>query len=359
MLARALLCLALLPGSVQTATAQTGGEGELQPVVVAAARMVDFVDRVEALGTTRSNETVRVTANVTEKLTAIHFDDGQQVEAGAILATLDKAEEEAELQAAQAILAERRFAFERAQQLESRQFASVAILDERRAAVHESEATISAIRARIEDRIIRAPFSGVVGLRNISVGALVEPGVLITTLDDLSVMKVDFTVPATYLATLRPGLPIVAQTNAFGSRPFEGEIKSIDTHVDPVTRAVVVRAVVPNPDGLLRPGLLMSVELLKSPRRSIAIPEEALIPQGARAYVYIVEEANDNTVVQREVMVGTRRPGEVEILEGLSEGEKIITQGTMLVRPGQRVRIRAEQQEVHPPQSSVPSVGEG
>jgi len=355
-LAAVLLCLAPLPQHAHTAAAQTPGEGELQPVVVAVARSADFVDRVEALGTTRANETVRVTANVTEKVAAIHFDDGQQIEAGALLVTLEKAEEEADLKAAEAILAERRLAFERAQQLESRQFTSVATLDERRAAVRESEAALGAIRARIEDRIIRAPFAGVIGLRNISVGALVEPGDLITTLDDLSVIKVDFAVPATYLAALKPGLPIVAKTPAFGTAAFEGEVRSIATQVDPVTRSIMVRALLPNSDGLLRPGLLMSIELLKNPRRAILVPEEALVPQGSQSFVFVVDEANDNTVVRREVAVGARRPGEVEILEGLSEGEKVITQGTLLVRPGQRVTILAVVEEARRPPSSEPAI---
>ena len=345
----ALLCLALATGAVRPAIAQSQGQGELQPVVVAVARKTDFVDRIEALGTTRANETVRVTANVTEKIAGIHFDDGQQVEAGALLVTLDKAEEEADLKAAEAILAERRLAFERAQQLESRQFTSVATLDERRAAVRESEATIGAIKARIEDRVIRAPFAGVVGLRNVSVGALVEPGDLITTLDDLDTIKLDFAVPSTYLATLRPGLPIIARTEAYGAQTFKGEVRSIDSQVDPVTRAVVARALLPNADKLLRPGLLMSVELLKNPRRSIVIPEEALVPEGQHNFVLVVDEGDGNKVVRREVERGGRRPGEVEIISGLAEGEKVITQGTLLVRPGQRVTITAVVEEASAP----------
>ena len=223
-----LLALAVaLPAAAQ-------GQGDAPvPVIVAPAVRGEMVDRVEALGTTRANESVRVTASVTEIVQELRFDDGQVVEAGAVLVVLDKAEEEADLRAAEAILAERRLAFERAQELESRQFAATAQLDERRAALLEAEAAIEAVRARIANRVIRAPFRGVVGLRDISPGALVEPGDLITTLDDLSVIKLDFAVPAVYLPTLRRGLPIVAKASAFGGREFTGEVSSIGSRVDP------------------------------------------------------------------------------------------------------------------------------
>jgi|APTNR8051073442_1049403.scaffolds.fasta_scaffold05300_2 membrane fusion protein (multidrug efflux system) len=323
-------------------------------VIVAPARQTAFVDRIEALGTTRANETVQITSNVTEKVADIRFDDGQRVAAGDILVVLTKSEEVADLGAAEAVLEERRVAYERAQKLESMNFASTATLDERRAALRGAEANITMIQSHIDDRVIEAPFGGVVGLRNISVGALVEPGDLITTLDDLSVIKLDFSVPATYLAELQPGLKIVATSSAFGSRPFDGEVQSVDSRVDPVTRSIVARAVLPNDDGVLRPGLLMTVTLLKQPRTAILVPEEALIPQGRQNYVLVVDEdgegagVDSGTVVRREVTIGSRQKGDVEIRDGLDVGEKVVTHGTMLVRPGQRVTIRAVEETDQP-----------
>ncbi len=311
------------------------------PVVVAPARIVDFVDRVEALGTTRADESVQIAANVTEIVREIHFEDGQSVAAGDILVVLNKAEQEADLKAAEAILSARRLALARSRQLEQRQFAPTAQLDDRAAAVEEAEALIESIKARIADRIIRAPFDGVVGLRNISVGTLVTPGDVITTLDDVRTIKLDFSVPAIYLANLRPGLPIVATTPALDNRPLAGEIRSVDTRVDPVTRSLTARAILPNPDGALKPGLLVTVELLKNPRRALIVPEEALIARGRRTYVRVVDEAAETRVVEKEVAIGNRRPGEVEIVTGLGEGEKVITHGALNVRPGQRVTISA------------------
>jgi membrane fusion protein, multidrug efflux system len=351
------LVAAAAPG--QPARAQQAAQEEARGVIVAPARLSEFADRIEALGTTRANETVRLSSSVTGTIREINFDDGQEVAAGDILVVLEKAEEEAQLNAARAVLAERRLAFDRARQLEREQYATTAQLEERRAAMQEAEAQIDVIKARMADRTIRAPFSGLVGLRDISVGALVAPGDLITTLDDLSVIKLDFAVPATYLRILRPGLPVTAKASAFGNEPFSGELRSVGTQVDPVTRSVVARALVPNPDGTLRPGLLMSVELLKNPRQALVIPEGALIPRGRSNTVLVVDEAAGGTAVRREVAIGARRPGEVEILSGLSEGENVITHGTMSVRPGQTVTIMTVQEYEQPLRDMLSHVGGG
>lgn len=353
----AALVAAAIPGP--SARAQQAAEEEARGVIVAPARVAEFADRIEALGTTRANETVRLSTSVTGKIREINFDDGQQVAEGDILVVLDTAEEEAQLKAAQAVLAERRLAFDRSRRLESEQFATTAQLEERRAAMQEAEAQIEAIKARIADRTIRAPFSGLVGLRNISVGALVAPGDLITTLDDLSVIKLDFSIPATYLRILRPGLPVVAKASAFENEPFSGALRSVGTQVDPVSRSVVVRALVPNPDGTLRPGLLMTVELFKNPRQALVIPEGALIPRGQSNSVLVVDEAAGGKAVRREVVIGARRLGEVEILNGLSEGEKVITHGTMSVRPGQAVTIMTVQEQEQPLRDMLSRVGGG
>ncbi len=349
------LVAAAAPG--HPARAQQSAEEEAQSVIVAPVRLAEFADRIEALGTTRANETVRLSTTVTGKIREINFDDGQEVAAGDILVVLDIAEEEAQLRAAQAILAERRLAFDRSRQLEREQYATTAQLEERRAAMQEAEAQIEVIEARIADRTIRAPFTGLVGLRDISIGALVAPGDLITTLDDLSVIKLDFSVPATYLRVLRAGLPVVAKASALGNEPFSGELRSVDTQVDPVTRSVVARALVPNPDGFLRPGLLMTVELLKNPRQALVIPEGALIPHGRSNTVLVVDDGGK--AVRREVVIGARRPGEVEIVSGLSEDENVITHGTMSVRAGQAVTIMTVQEQEQPLRDMLSRVGGG
>ncbi len=312
------------------------------PVIVKAVVNDRFVDRVEALGTLRANETVVLTATVSEIVTEVHFEDGQRVSAGTILVEMTDEEEQALIEEERSTLTEAQKQYDRLRPLVERGAASTSLLDQRRREYDSAKARLRAIESRLRDRLIIAPFAGVVGLRDVSVGALIEPGDVITTLDDDSVMKLDFTVPSIYLASLTTGLPIVATSPAFAGRRFEGTVASIDSRIDPVTRAIVVRAILPNPERLLKPGLLMSVELLKNPRDALVIPEEALIPTGRDNHVLVVDPSADPTVAQRrQVIIGSRRPGEVEIVEGLEAGELVVVDGTVRARPGQPVTIVA------------------
>ena len=311
------------------------------PVFVTETKLATIEDRIEALGTLRANESVELTASVTEIVTAINFDDGDRIKAGQVLVQMTNDEEQAQLREARVTVDEAKRQYERIKSLRAQQSASESQLDEQQRVWEANRARLAAIESRLADRLLRAPFAGVVGLRNVSIGALVEPGDIITTLDDDSVMKLDFSVPATYLAALEPGMSATAITRAWQGQLFEGRVKSIDSRVDPVTRTVIVRALLPNPDHALRPGMLMQVELQSQRREAIIIPEECLVAQGQKQFVYVVDRA-DNKVERREVRIGTRRPGEVEIIEGLVVGEQVITDGTLKVRPGNKVSIRAK-----------------
>jgi membrane fusion protein (multidrug efflux system) len=324
---------AAVPGAPPT------GEAKPIPVIVSEVRADRFVDRVEALGTLKANESVGLTANVTETVSAIHFDDGERVDAGQILVEMTSAEEHALLEEALARVAEAERQYERVKSLVAQGSASESLLDERKRDLDTARALLVAIESRLADRLIKAPFGGLLGLRNISPGALVEPGDLISTLDDDGVMKLDFSVPSVFLPDLRPGLGIVARARAFGDRLFEGEIRSVDSRVDPVTRSIQVRALIPNPERTLKPGLLMRVELLRNPREALVIPEAALLHQGQSHFVMLVGE--DGAAERRQIRIGARRPGEVEVLEGLAVGDRVITHGNDKVRPGQQVTIRA------------------
>ena len=309
------------------------------PVIVSEVRVDRFVDRAEALGTLKANESVSVTANVTETVSAIHFDDGQRVEAGRVLVEMTSAEEHALLEEARARVAEAERQYARVKSLVAQRSASESLLDERKRDLDTARALLVAIESRLADRLLKAPFAGVLGLRNISPGALVEPGDLITTLDDDSVMKLDFAVSSVFLPDLQPGLGIAARARAYGDRSFQGEIRSIDSRVDPVTRSIQVRALIPNPDRTLKPGVLMQVELLRNPRDALVIPEAALLHQGHDHFVMVVGEGEK--AERRQVRIGARRPGEVEIVEGLAAGERVVTHGHDKVRPGQSVLVRA------------------
>ena len=313
-------------------------------VIIATVKMQSMHDRVEALGTLRANESVEITAAVTDTITAVNFTDGQAVRAGDILVEMTSAEEHAQREEELSRRDEARKQYERVAPLVERGAAARSLLDQRERELATAEARLLAIESRLADRLITAPFSGVVGLRNISPGALVEPGDPITTLDDTGVMKLDFTVPSVHLATLVPGTPIVAVTPAYPDERFKGTIASIDSRVDPLTRALLVRALLDNPEGRLKPGLLMSVEIRKNERQAVMVPEEALIPTGESNVVLVVVDTGTDPPVaeRREVRIGGRRVGEVEILQGVQPGEQVITHGTLKVRPGQPVSILGE-----------------
>jgi membrane fusion protein (multidrug efflux system) len=312
------------------------------PVIVKMAETGRFVDRVEALGTLRATESVALTATVAETVTAVHFEDGQRVEKGTILVEMTNEEEHAQIEAELSTLREAKKQYERLQPLVARGAASISLQDQRRREYQTAKARLRALESRLKDRLVVAPFSGVLGFRNVSIGTLIEPGDIVTTLDDDSVMKLDFTVPAIYLAALRKGLPIEAVTPAFPNRVFEGTVAAIDSRVDPVTRAITVRAELPNTDFVLKPGLLMTVNLLKNARDVLLIPEEALIPSGRENAVLIVDRTVDPPVARRKtVSIGSRRPGTVEIVSGLSPGAFVVVDGTQRAKHGQPVSIIA------------------
>lgn len=329
---------------------KAGGKGVVRPptpVFIAETRLDDFVDQVEALGTLRANETVTLTATVTEMVTAVNFEDGQRVKAGDLLLAMKTSEEEAELAAETSTMEEAKRQVDRLRSLVRAGASSEALLDQRQREYQTARARMDAIKSRISDRRIIAPFSGIVGLRNISAGAVLQPGMTITTLDDDSVMKLDFSVPAVFMTTLRPGLSIVATAAPFGERKFKGEVYSVNSQIDPVTRAIMARALIPNEEQLLRPGLLMSVILLKNPRKALVIPETAIVPEGQRFFVFTIAKDDKGGDIARKIPVeiGTRRPGEVEILQGLEVGTPVITHGTLKVNDASPVLIQAKERK--------------
>jgi len=329
-------------GLVTALSVTTALAAKTVPVIVAEVRTVDFVDEVEALGTLRANESIGLTASVTETVTALHFDDGDRVTAGQTLVEMTNTEEQAQLREARALEREAASQYRRVQSLATQGTAAKSLLDERNREWKTARARLVAIESRLSDRLLKAPFSGVMGLRNISVGALVEPGDLIATLDDDSILKLDLSVPSVHLATLRPGIAVVATTRAYGNRVFRGTVRTIDSRVDPVTRSVIARVLLPNEERLLKPGMLMQVNLQKNGRETMVIPESALMPRGRQQFVLVAEPAEAGHLARRQqVEIGTRRPGEVEILGGLQEGDLVITHGTIKVRPGQAVTVKA------------------
>lgn len=300
-------------------------------VVTAAAKVEPMGIDIEAVGTTRANESVEVTSKASNVVTAIRFNEGDEVKQGQVLVEMDDEQARAALAEAEASLARSRSQYDRARDLQSRQAMSMADLEQVEASLKADEARVAAARARLADTVIRASFNGRTGFRHVSVGSFVSPGTVITTLDDTSVIKLDFTVPETYLFVLRRGLPITASTTGLPDRKFTGVVTNLESRVDPVTRSITVRAELPNPEGLLRQGMFMTVNLQGEVQPTLLVPEEAIVPERGRIYVFVV---SNKVVEQREVRIGKRRPGDVEIVEGLREGERVVIEGTQNVRHG-------------------------
>lgn len=331
----------LVYATTLSANAQQNQQAEV-PVYVAPVVQSEFVDTVEALGTLKANENVSLAATVTELVTAVNFTDGQRVITGDVLIQMDDTEEIALLEEEQSRVDEAQRQVDRFKPLISRGSVSELTYDQSVGALSAAKARLRAVQSRIDQRKIVAPFDGVVGLRNTSVGALLQPGSVVTTIDDDSVMNLDFAVPEVFLQSLVPGLKISATTSAFPDRTYIGEVASVSTRVDPITRSIVVRARIDNADRSLKPGLLMRVTLKRSPRQANVLQEEGIIADGRRNFVLVAVEKDGQIIAERrEVQIGARRKGEVEILEGLVSGDLVVTHGTLKARDGSALNVLA------------------
>jgi len=311
-----------------------GAWGSAAKVVTQRIELQPLVDEIEALGTARANESVEIRPRISSLITRILFEEGQFVEHGDPLVELENSEIVAGLALAEASLSESRSLYNRSKELESTQAISASNLEALFAQVKVDEANVEAARAKLSHTRVRAPFSGRIGLRRVSPGSFVDTDTVITTLDDVSVIKLDFSVPETFVNVVRQGMTIIAHSLVFPDRDFNGTVASIDTRLDPVSRAVEVRAVIPNEDGLLKPGMFMTVDLQRDRGDVLMAPEQAIVPEGSRQYVYVV---TDGLAEKRQVLLGRRIPGYVVVSDGLSAGETVVTEGTHKIRDGAQV----------------------
>lgn len=347
--ARAILGLIILLGVIGVAYAymlpqsepdQRRAAGRAVPVVTYTVTTGQFVDRIEALGTVRANESVTLSAQVTEKVTKVNFEDGQLVERGDVLLEFTSEEESALLAEAQATLDEAEQQLARIEGLVKNGNATRARLDDQIRQVKGARAQVSAIEARLADRLLKAPFDGVLGFRRVSPGTLVEPGTPVATLDEIDPVKADFTVPEGYLGALSVGLEVQARSAAYPNEVFRGSVSAIDSRIDPISRTASVRSIIPNDDGRLRPGMLVTIDVVRTRDTVTLVPEEVIIPREDKEYVLVV--ADDGTVSTKTIETGRRQPGIVEVLSGLSIGESLVAEGVTRARPGGKVRVIGE-----------------
>jgi membrane fusion protein (multidrug efflux system) len=309
------------------------------PVLIAKVTRENYALDLDAIGTVRAYESIDLSSNVTESVTQLSFNDGDFVKKGTLLALLSDAEEQAMLASAKATLAEEEREIERLKNLVKDGAAPEARLAERLTLADIARQKILEAQARLADRRITAPFDGWLGLRRISVGALVTPGTIIASLDKIDVVKIDFSVPETYLGSVKKGTLITARTDSDRERRYEGKVSQLDSRIDPVTRSIPTRAEVPNPDLALKPGMLVMVRLVVEPKQSLSIPERALVPVGAKAFVFSIQNDKAKRI---EVKTGRRKPGFVEITSGLREGQVIIADGLVGLQDGAAVKIAGD-----------------
>lgn len=313
-------------------------------VIVQPVLSRDLQNDIEALGNLRANESTVITAKTTQTVTRIHFDDGQRVSKGDVLVEMMSAEQAALMDEARLTAEEAKKQLDRSRALAKTGAVSPAMLDQLTSDYSTARARFAAVESRFKDMSITAPFSGVVGIRNVSVGSLIAPGQILTTLNDDSKMKLDITVPAIYLRSLRKSMPIEAQSHDLGDKIFKGEVFSIDNQIDEATRSIKVRAILDNANHELKQGLLMSVILHADLRKSLIISEAALVPLGSDNFVFVLQAKDKAWIAERrQIQIGQRYEGLVEVVSGLSEGEKVVTHGLQKIHAGQAVNILSEE----------------
>lgn len=337
--------------------AAPAGPGQGAPaamVTTQVAAMLPWNDTIAALGTVKARESVTITAKVSETVERVHFDSGDEVVAGAPLVTLSGKQQQAALQAAEASAREAEQQYRRGSELVGQQLIARSLLDTQRATRDAAVARVAQMRADIGDRSIRAPFAGRLGIRQVSPGALVTPGTVVATLDDISRVYVDFPVPEVHLAHLAAGQALAGTSVAWPGVTFQGEVSSVDARVDAATRAVLVRGDFPNLERRLRPGMLLQVELSRPQRQALVLPEIAVVQVGRDTFVWRVKQ--DGTVERATVEVGERRAGQVEILRGIEAGDRIVIDGTGKLRPGMAITEAAR--DTVPGQAPAPAAAQ-
>jgi membrane fusion protein (multidrug efflux system) len=315
--------------------AAAGAPATVDVVKVAAATLRDDIN---AAGTIRSNEAVVIRPEVAGRITKLNFGDGQSVKKGQVLVEFDSSVNQAEVQQAKAELSIAKANFDRNDELARQKFISTRARDESAANVQVLEAKLALAQARLSKLEIRAPFSGIVGMRTVSIGDYVKDGADLVNLEDISSVKVDFRIPEKFADRVGRGQGLEVIVDALPDKPFRATVDAIDPQVDSAGRSALLRGRIANPEAKLKPGMFARVRLTLAERKdALIVPEEAIVPQGGKSTVWRVVEGK---ALRTEVKTGMRRDAKVEIVEGLKLGDIVVTAGQIrLSRDGAPVRI--------------------
>ncbi|MDO6428281.1 efflux RND transporter periplasmic adaptor subunit [Thalassotalea sp. 1_MG-2023] len=329
------LCIYLyLPTSQGEKNAMAGTATQ---VMAHKATLQENAVLIEAIGSARANQAIYIKSAQSDYLIDIFFDDGDFVVKGQKLVQLQSEEEKIAVKELSINLDEEQRQLNRLKELSRSQATAKSMLEEQVSMVEATKAQLESAKTKLAEMTITAPFSGLLGKREVSIGSFVNTATNITTLDDISVIKVDFKVPEKYLAQLQLGMKVVTKNDAYPEHTFTGEVTHISSRIDVATRSVEVTASFANEQGLLRPGMLLETSLQLSSAQAIMIPEKAVIPLKNQHFVYAIENGIANKV---EVHVVSRHDGWVAIDEGLTDGQQIVTEGLIKIRSGSKVSIK-------------------
>lgn len=336
------LFLAGCGGDASTTGPMPGGGPRAANVFVETLQAREFASRIEALGTLSPNEQVDLTLNAADRVQSLYFDDGQRVRKGQTLVSLAQREQRALVEAEEARVAEARQQLDRVNRLIDSKAVSQSEVDQAQRDLDSALAQLRAVQSRQKDRVLIAPFDGVLGFRQVSVGSFVQPGAVVARLVDDSQMNLEFAVPSMFLRLMKPGTDVTAKTDDLPGQLFTGTVASVDNAIDPVTRTVMVRAKLPNPDRALVSGMFMEVTARADARRVPAVLEEAVQPVGPRSFVFIIETRDGvDVAVRKEVQLGIHQDGYIEVKSGVETGTRIVTDGIIGVRDGGAVKIQS------------------
>ena len=306
------------------------------PVETARVTVGPIERRLTAVGSLRSNESVVIRPEIAGRIAEFRFQEGERVEKGQPLVVLDDSVWRAVVEQAQAALELSQANHDRAVDLLERKVGTTKARDEAFSQMRVDQAELELARARLDKSTISAPFDGVVGLRKVSVGDFVDAGAEIVNVEQIDPLKADFRVAESYLGAVRPGQRIELGVDAFPGQAFTGEVYAIDPLIDEAGRSILLRAKLPNPDHVLRPGLFARITLVLNEREdAIQVPEQALVPQGQDQFVFKIE---DGKAAFTKVTTGIRREGMVEIVEGLAPDDEVVTAGQLKIRDGAAVQ---------------------
>lgn len=328
------------------AAARANGAGPARPVTVEAVRvqLMKLTDDAQAVGSLRSRQSVMLRPEVSGRVLRLNFRDGERVRKGQLLVQFDDQLQQAQIKQSQAELSIAQANHKRNQELLAQNFVSQRSLDESAANLEVAQAKLALAQATADRLRIIAPFDGIAGIRNVSVGDYLKDGTDIVNLEDIDTVYVDYRLPERYQTQVKPGQRVSVELDALPGRSFDARVQAVDPLIDANGRSIGVRASIPNRQLQLRPGMFARVSTLFGVReRARVVPEEAIVPQGGRQFVIKLVPGPDNdTLVSRrvEVKVGIRRPGQVEIVEGLQEGDTVVTAGQQrLQRDGSPVKV--------------------